>query len=167
VKTASSKQIVAWIVILVGAPIFLFLALGVMIVLGGAQNRKSTRAVTTIATPRIELPPPSATPDLSLLQITKHTLEKGGFDTVALWHITFWNRSDKPIGNIRYRTRYTAETGDQVDRGGVDALLGDYTIRKVILPHQKRTIEINDGFVNREAARGNFEIVSWEFVNPP
>jgi hypothetical protein len=89
------------------------------------------------------LPPvPSPTPDLSLLQVTKHTWEKGGFDTVALWHITFWNRSDKPIGNIRYRTRYTAETGDQVDRGGVDALLGDYTIRKVVPPHQKRTTDI-------------------------
>src|SRR6476620_4305649 len=64
------------------------------------------------------VPSESPTPDLSLLQITKHTWEKGGFDTVALWHITFWNRSDKPIGNIRYRTRYMAETGDQVDRAG-------------------------------------------------
>ena len=109
----------------------------------------------------------SPTPDLSLLQITKHSWEKGGFETVGLWHITFWNRSDKPIGNIRYRTRYMAETGDQVDRGGVDALLGDYTIRKVIPPHQKRTLEINDGFVHHEAARAHFEIVSWEFVNPP
>jgi hypothetical protein len=27
--------------------------------------------------------------------------------------------------------------------------------------------EINDGFVHHEAARANFEIVSWEFVNPP
>ena len=114
-----------------------------------------------------ESPAESATPNLSLLQITKHTWEKGGFETVALWHITFWNRSDKPIGNIRYRTRYTAETGDQVDRGGVDSLLGDYTIRKVIPPHQKRTIEINDGFVHHEGVRGNFEVVSWEFVNPP
>ena len=31
---------------------------------------------------------------------------------------------------------------NQVDRGGVDALLGDYTIRKVVPPHQKRTIDI-------------------------
>jgi hypothetical protein len=109
----------------------------------------------------------SPTPDLSLLQITKQTWKRGGFDAVALWQITFWNRSDKPIGNIRYRTRYTAETGDQVDRGGVDALLGDYTIRRVIPPHQKRTLEINDGFLHHEAARASFEIVSFEFVNPP
>lgn len=114
------------------------------------------------------LPPiASPAPDLSLLQITKHTWEKGGFDTVVLWHITFWNKSDKPIGNIRYRTRYIAETGDQVDHGGVDAPLGDYMIRKVIPPHQERTIEINDGFVHREAAKADFQIVSWEFVNPP
>ncbi len=110
---------------------------------------------------------PSPTPDPDLLQITQKTWEKGGFDSVALWHVTFYNRSDKPIGNIRYRTRYSAETGDQVDKGGVDALLGDYTIRKVIAPHKKRTIEINDGFLHREAARANFEVVSWEFVNPP
>src|SRR5205807_7881373 len=131
----------------------------------------SSPAALAVASPTANytpyVPPPSATPDLSLLQITKKTWEKGGLDSVALWHITFWNRSEKPIGNIRYRTRYSAETGDQVDKGGVDALLGDYTIRKVIPPHQKRTIEINDGFLHHEAARANFEIVSFEFVNPP
>src|SRR5205823_5784046 len=130
----------------------------------GFTCRSSPRYTPSYVT---HFPSPSPTPDLSLLQITKHSWEKGGFDTVALWHITFWNRSDKPIGNIRYRTRYTAETGGQVDRGGVEALLGDYTIRKVIPPHQKRTLEINDGFVHHEAARAHFEIVSWEFVNPP
>jgi hypothetical protein len=109
----------------------------------------------------------ASTPDPTLMQVTHSTWTKGGFETVAMWHVTFWNRSDKPIGNIRYRTRYAAETGDQVDRGGVDALLGDYTIRKVIPPHQKRTIEINDGFLHHEAARATFEVVSWEFVNPP
>jgi hypothetical protein len=102
-----------------------------------------------------------------LLKVTDSTWGRGGFDSVALWRVTFWNRSEKPIGNIRYRTRYTAETGDQVDRGGVDALFGDYIIRKVIPPHQKRTIEINDGFLHHEAARASFEVVSWEFVNPP
>src|SRR5260370_11954260 len=36
------------------------------------------------------VPSAEPTPDLSLLQITKHNWEKGGFDSVALWHITFW-----------------------------------------------------------------------------
>jgi hypothetical protein len=107
------------------------------------------------------------TPDPTLLEIVHTTWEKGGFDSVAIWRVEFFNRGDKPIGNIRYRTRYTAETGDQVDRGGIDALLGDYTIRRVIPPHQKRQIEINDGFLHHEAVRGSFEVVSWEFVNPP
>jgi hypothetical protein len=107
------------------------------------------------------------TVDPTLLEVVHSTWKKGGFDAVAIWHVTFLNRSDKPIGNIRYRTRYHAETGDQVDQGGVDVLLGDYTIRKVIPPHQKRTIEINDGFLHHEAVRGSFEVVSWEFVNPP
>ena len=81
---------------------------------------------------------------------------RGGFDSVALWHVTFFNRSDKPISNIRYRTRYNAETGDQVDRGGVDALLGDNMIRKVISPHKKRTIDINDGFPSPRGSESKF-----------
>jgi hypothetical protein len=106
----------------------------------------------------------SANPMLQL-DVVKKSWEKGGFDAVAVWHVTFFNRGDKPIGNIQYRTRYAAETGDKVGVGGVDALLGDYTIRKIIAPHTKRTIEINDGFVNHEAARADFEVVSCEFVN--
>jgi hypothetical protein len=140
----------------------------------GSVDSNTTHSTTSSNAPPSALSPipttpftPLPTPDPKLLQVTHSTWQKGGFETVAIWRVTFWNRSDKPIGNIHYRTRYTAETGDQVDRGGVDALLGDYTVRKVIPPHQKRTIEINDGFVHSEAARGSFEIVSWEFVNPP
>ena len=51
------------------------------------------------------------TPDPTLLQVVNSTWGKGGFDSVAIWRVTFLNRSDKPIGNIRYRTSYTAETG--------------------------------------------------------
>lgn len=116
----------------------------------------------SLATPTIT---PVPTPDPTLLQVVHTEWEKGGFDSIAIWHVTFFNRSDKPIGNIQYRTRYSAETGDKVDAGGVDALLGDNTIRKVIPPHQKRTIEINDGFLHHEAAKANFQVVSWEFVS--
>jgi len=39
----------------------------------------------------------------------------------------------------------------KVDAGGVDALLSKGLIQKVIEPYQKRTIEVNDGFLNSEA----------------
>jgi len=45
------------------------------------------------------------------LKVLSSNWEKGGFGTVALWKVTFYNRSDKPVGNIKYRTAYFAETG--------------------------------------------------------
>lgn len=68
------------------------------------------------------------------------------------------------MGNIKYRTAYFAETGAKVDSGGVDSVLGKDTIQKIIAPHQKRTIEINDGFLNSEAHTARFEIVSLEYI---
>lgn len=98
------------------------------------------------------------------LEITKHEWQKSF--GVAVWHITFRNNSDRPISNIAYRTTYWAENEEVVDRGGVDARLSPevYTIKRVIPPHSKRPLEINDGFVNHEAVRASFEIVSCEFV---
>ena len=102
--------------------------------------------------------------DANPLEVVSAKWEKDGFGTVAVWRVTFNNRSDKPVGNIKYRTAYFAETGAKVDAGGVDALLGKGLIQKVIPPHQKRTLEINDGFVNNEAHTGKFEVVAWEFI---
>jgi hypothetical protein len=81
-----------------------------------------------------------------------------------MWYVTFYNSGDKPIGNISYRTSYVSETGGQVDKGGVDSFLGGHVVSKVIPPNQKRTIEINDGFLNSQAYKANFEVVSCEFV---
>jgi hypothetical protein len=101
------------------------------------------------------------------LQVIKKTWKKDGFGTVIMWRMTFRNTGDTPIGNIVYWTTYKAETGDVVDRGGNAAILGDYTIRKVIDPGQTRTIEINDGFVNQEAFNGHFQVVSCEYIAKP
>ncbi len=89
-----------------------------------------------------------------------------GFGTVAVWHVTFKNRSTRPVGNITYRTVYTSETGAVVDKGGVDSLLGSDSkkIQRVIGPGQTRTLEINDGFVNTQAHRASFTLVGWEYV---
>jgi hypothetical protein len=97
--------------------------------------------------------------------VVKSTWGKGGFDTIAKRNVTFRNRSDKPVGNLTYRTHYFSETGNQVDQGGVDGLLGDTKkIQRVIAPKATRTIEVNDGFVHTEAYRANFELVGWEYV---
>src|SRR5437879_2435668 len=42
-------------------------------------------------------PKPTPAPDPTLLRVVNSTWEKGGFDSVAIWHVTFFNRSDKPI----------------------------------------------------------------------
>lgn len=99
------------------------------------------------------------------LEVVKSTWERGGFNTVAVWHVTFYNRSKRPVGDITYRTTYYSETGNKVDAGGVDAVLGNNMIQKVISPGQKRTLEINDGFLHSQAVRATFELVDWRFVD--
>jgi len=99
---------------------------------------------------------------LASLDVLRSNWRRDGFETVAIWEVTFFNKGDRPVGNIKYKTAYYAETGDTVDRGGGE----QKTIRKVIMPRQKRTIIINDGFVPHEAHRASFKMVSCEFVNP-
>lgn len=102
--------------------------------------------------------------DANPLEVLKSTWEKGGFDNVAIWHVTFRNRSAKPVGNIKHRIAYYSETGEKVDSGGVDSILGAGVIQKVIPPKGTRALEINDGFLHHEAHRANFEVVGWQFV---
>lgn len=130
-----------------------------------APPASNARASVPSATPIVTGHVTSGSPDFPLLQVTQSRWEKGGFGTVAMWRVTFHNKSKRPIGNIKFQTSYSAETGAQVDRGGTDSLLGKDTIQKVIKPGEKRTIEVNDGFVHDEAARGSFNVVSWEYVD--
>ncbi|MBI4472288.1 MAG: hypothetical protein HY646_06440, partial [Acidobacteria bacterium] len=102
--------------------------------------------------------------DAKPLLVVKSTWTKGGFGSVGLWTVTFKNRSKKAVGNIKYRTEYSSETGNVVSKGGVDSLLNPGIIQKVIPPGASRTIEVNDGFIHSEAHRASFEIVGWDFV---
>jgi hypothetical protein len=97
------------------------------------------------------------------LQVVKADWSKGGFGSVAMWRVTFRNTGRLPLGNIKYRTIYFSETNKVVDKGGVDSV-GDKTVQKVIKPGEKRTIEINDGFLHKEADTARFEIVSCEVI---
>jgi hypothetical protein len=45
-----------------------------------------------------------------------------------------------------------------VDHGGAQSLLKKHLFQKVILPKSRRTIEINDGFVNSEVNTASFEL---------
>jgi hypothetical protein len=147
------------------------------------QQKQTTRVgytasgVTATPTPSVALPEvrrafraPTPTPApepeaADKLEVVKKRWHKGGFGAVSIWHVTFRNKGDKPIGNIRYRTFYRAETGEIVDQGGVEGLL-DYTVKKVIKPGQTRTIEINDGFINgQEISTAKFEVVSAEYIH--
>jgi hypothetical protein len=83
---------------------------------------------------------------------------------VALWEVTFKNRSTKRVGNLKYKTHYYAETGREVDTGGSGSLLQSGIIEKVIEPKSARTIEVNDGFLHQETSTARFELIGWEFI---
>lgn len=129
---------------------------------------------TNVATPLPQSSPVSnrqplksqtpAAPDVKELEVVKAVWREGGFGTVALWTVTIKNNTSKKIGDIKFRTSYSSETGNIVSRGGTDALLGKDTIQKVIPPKSSRTVEVNDGFVSDEAHKANFELVSWRDV---
>ncbi|MEP7340141.1 MAG: zinc ribbon domain-containing protein [Acidobacteriota bacterium] len=110
------------------------------------------------------IPYVSPTPIWSDLTIVKSVWQKDGFGVVATWKVTFKNNSDKPIGNIQYRTTYYSETGAVVDKGGVDSPINKKIIQKVIPPNSTRTIEVNDGFTHSEAHTAKFELVDSQFV---
>ena len=105
-------------------------------------------------------------PDFTLLEV-KPIWKKGGFGSIALWQVTFHNNSKRSIGNIKYRTAYLAETGAVVGQGGADSLISKDTVQKVIMPGERRMIEINDGFISDEAHNAGFEVVSWEYLDVP
>lgn len=98
------------------------------------------------------------------LVVVSSEWSKEGFGTISRWTVKFLNRSKRPIGNITYKTAYFSETGNLVDKGGVDSLLHRAPIQKVIPPDSTRTIEVDDGFLNKEAHKASFALVAWEFV---
>jgi hypothetical protein len=102
--------------------------------------------------------------DKNPLEVVKSTWRLDGFGNIAIWDVTFRNRSDKPVGNIKYRTAYYSETNVKIDSGGDASVLNPGLIYKMIPPGQTRTLEINDGFVHSQVHRAAFAVVSWEFV---
>ena len=98
------------------------------------------------------------------LVVVSSNWDMSGFGSIAIWRVTFRNNSDRPIGDIQYRTLYFSETGNLVDKGGVDSLLDKKIIQKVIPPKSNRTIEVNDGFIHSKANRARFELMEWRFV---
>ena len=120
--------------------------------LSNSSNQKTSSTVT------------APTPKPKGLVLIKSTWQKGGFGTVALWRVTIKNESDKPLGDIKFRTAYYSETNDKVRSGGVDGLIGKDTIEKVVPAKGQRQFEVNDGFVSDEANTGDFKILSWREV---
>jgi hypothetical protein len=107
---------------------------------------------------------PPIDPEKEGLRLVSSKWQKGGFGTVAVWRVTIENISDKPLGDIKFRTAYYSETKNKVGQGGVDGLIGKDTIEKIVPPKSKRTFEVNDGFVSDEANTGSFELVSWRVI---
>jgi hypothetical protein len=118
-------------------------------------------------------PPPTAKPSPSSneylsteawagsdFQVVRKTWEKGGFDTVAIWHVTIKNLTNRPIGNFRYTTDYQSETG--VNHGSHFGRL-----EKRLEAGQTKTFEFNDGFVYSQADRAGVDIIKGEFLGEP
>lgn len=102
--------------------------------------------------------------DSDALQVVNSRWRRGAFGAAGIWTVTFYNKSDKHIGDINYQTRYYSETGN--DLGGTGGFFSSGEVQKIIPPRQKRTIQINDGFIHKEAASANFTVTDWRFVAP-
>ncbi|HYX72063.1 MAG TPA: hypothetical protein VE732_04775, partial [Nitrososphaera sp.] len=53
-------------------------------------------------------------PEKEGLRLVSSKWQKGGFGTVAVWKVTIENISDKPLGDIKFRTAYYSETKNKV-----------------------------------------------------
>lgn len=102
--------------------------------------------------------------DSDPLQVVSTRWRRGAFGAAGIWTVTFYNKSDKPIGDINYQTRYYSETGN--DLGGTGGFFSSGEVQKIIPPRQKRTIQINDRFIHKEAASASFTVADWRFVAP-
>ena len=129
----------------------------------GYSNTRSLKSDNPTPQPA-STPRPTPTPEPKGLVLVSAKWEKGGFGAVAIWRVTIKNESDTPLGDIKYRTVYISESGNTVGKGGIDSLLGKDTIEKIVPAKKSRTFEVNDGFINDEADRADFQIVSWREI---
>lgn len=103
-------------------------------------------------------PPTNPAPEEKpIVSITKSTWTTSGFGSIAIWKVTLENQTGKAVGNFRWQTRYSSETGVEL-RGDSGDLL------KLVKPHSKRTFEINTGFISTQVTRGTIDIGGGEFV---
>jgi hypothetical protein len=91
------------------------------------------------------------------VEVVRSSWSRDGFGNIAMWSLTLKNRSARSVGNLRYQTKYFAETGSQVDSS-------ERVIQKVLAPGQRRTIEVNDGFLHSEAHTATFTVLSSQFM---
>lgn len=116
--------------------------------------------------------PPGATPEniaaaqkkaaakvkaIKPLVVVRSDWKRGGFNNIALWTVTFRNRSNRQIGDMQYKTRYYTETGRLIDKGSG-------TIGKIVRAGRVRKLEVNDGFVHPDAASASFTMVGWRYL---
>jgi len=91
------------------------------------------------------------------VELVASTWSRGGFDTTAVWQVTFKNRSARRVGNIRYQANYFAETGAKL-------LSSERVIQRVLEAHQRRTIEVIDRLISQDVSAADFTILGSEFL---
>jgi hypothetical protein len=86
------------------------------------------------------------------IAIVRHSWQKGGFDSVALWNVTLKNDSRLvTYADIEYIAVYSAASGTVLHtRPG--------KILDTLKPGETRSFDINDGFINHQAKRASLTI---------
>jgi hypothetical protein len=91
--------------------------------------------------------------------VMKSSWRKGGFGVVAEWTVTLKNTNSLvTYADIEYATTYSAPSGTTVDQGSGKIL-------QILRPGKTRTFEVNDGFLNSQAAGALFRITGAEKRN--
>lgn len=86
------------------------------------------------------------------IEVVRSSWEKGGFGSVGLWKVRLRNTSKvASFYDFTYETRYAAPSGTEVSRG-------EGSLLDRLEPGQTKTFEVNDGFINSQAARASFSI---------
>jgi len=140
--------------------------IGVLIILSLFTSSSQVNKSVASTESRLVIPQvlkSEAEKDPKLLELVSRQWQRGGPDSFARWRVIFHNRSDQPIGKIKFRATYYSEAGRPI--GSDHSPPAERMIEIVIPPGKRLTLEINDALAPSRARAANFEVVSWQFIS--
>lgn len=86
------------------------------------------------------------------IMVEASSWSKDGFGTVAVWKLTLRNTNPMvQYADIEYKTAYSAPSGTLVGSG-------EGKILEILGPNQRKTFEVNDGFIDSRASGARLTI---------